>query len=56
VRRRHHDVRRVGQHDDLLRVDAVDAGQQLVGRGVERPAAVEHGHAEALVELAHAVA
>ena len=32
----HDDVRRVRQHDDLLGRHAVDAGQQLVGRRVER--------------------
>ena len=34
----------------------MDAGQQLVGRGVQRRAAVEHARAHALEELGHAVA
>ena len=45
-----------GQHDDLLGGHLVDAGQQLVGRRVQRRAAVEHVRAHALEELAHAVA
>jgi hypothetical protein len=50
---RHHHVGRVGQHDDLLGGDVVDAGQQLVRGRVERVAAVERDGADALEQLAH---
>ncbi len=52
----HPHVGRVRQHDDLLGGHLVDAGQELVGRRVERRAAVQHARAEAFEELAHAVA
>ena len=52
----HDHVRRVGEHDDLLGGRAVDAGQQVVGRGVERRAAVERHGAERAEQRGHAVA
>ncbi len=42
----HDHVRAVRQHDDLLGRHRVDRGEQLVGRRVQRRAAVERLHAE----------
>ena len=52
----HHDVRAVRQHDHLLGRQRVDRGQQVVGRGVERRAAVENRHPERGEQGAHPVA